>query len=336
MNKKTIWLESEIKFLVKNYKTHTNNEISNLINKTKKSVIKKLKELNLYRTNEEKKFLLSKINKKNGRDLNLKTIKKIASQFNSKHEFYLNDPSAYNAALKYGWIDDVTSHMVVKKVSIPQLMLKDILEYIFDEKSSFNDRKEIYPLEIDCFFKKYKIGWEYDGRYFHTDENDELKNKICEEKGIYLFHINEKNSNFRDYEKNIKEQLISQLIQINSLTNKEITPEKIINYKPIVNFPNLLTIDEKKIVYNKKLSYIKKIDEYLFKRIKKYKLYENDDLKIINDTKKHNRFKSIDEYLKYLKEKKYKSFNDMCKFEHPYRLTKRWGISIKTVKEIYE
>jgi hypothetical protein len=69
-------------------------------------------------------------------------------------------------------ISSEENYMVVKNVSMPQLILKSILEDTFKVPCSFNDRNVINPLEIDCFFSEYNIGWEYDGKYYHSDIKD--------------------------------------------------------------------------------------------------------------------------------------------------------------------
>lgn len=335
-NTKTIWSDDELKKLIDLYKTTSNRDISVILNKTKKSIGKKLKELNIRRTKDEKDFITAKAIKKNSRDLTYDFVKEIAKKYNTKHEFMISDSGAYSAAYKNNWLDKICEHMVVKNISLPQLILKDILENILKEKCSFNDRKAIRPLEIDCYFPSHKIGWEYDGKYYHTDEKDEIKKKICKNKQIHLFNIKEKTPEFRNYELNIKNQLIKQIKKINKITGFSISKEEIEDYKPNINYPNVLTIKEKKIVFGKSLSEIKKIDLILFKRIMKYKIHQDKKHCITNDLKIYNRFKSIDEYIPYLIGKKYNSFNEMCEFEHPYRLMKRWNLPISIVKALYE
>ena len=162
-NSKNYWSDDEVKRLVELYKINTNNELSVLFNKTKKSVGKKLKELNLYRTKTEKDFVTAKISKINGRDLKYELVEAIAKKYVTRHEFYLKDKGAYSKAVKMGWLDSICGHMISGGFSIPQLILKDILEFILKEKCDYENRTVIKPLEIDCYFDKWKISWEYDG-----------------------------------------------------------------------------------------------------------------------------------------------------------------------------
>ena len=63
------------------------------------------------------------------------------------------------------------------------------------ENSIHSDRKQIFPFELDVYIPDLKIGIEYDGDYWHSladmIKRDEIKNRICEEKGIKLFRVKE-------------------------------------------------------------------------------------------------------------------------------------------------
>lgn len=74
---------------------------------------------------------------------------------------------------------------------------KDIVKYIesiYTGKIIQNDRKAIYPRELDIYIPDKNLAIEYDGLYWHSslfkDKNYHLnKTKACEEKGIRLIHI---------------------------------------------------------------------------------------------------------------------------------------------------
>lgn len=61
----------------------------------------------------------------------------------------------------------------------------------------YNDRKQIYPYEIDIFIPKFNIGIEFNGIWTHSIENNPnkeyhlMKSLLCREKGIRLIHIYE-------------------------------------------------------------------------------------------------------------------------------------------------
>lgn len=334
-NPKNYWSDDELKTLIELYKTNTNNELSVLFNKTKKSVGKKLKELKLYRTKTEKDFVTAKIVKINGRDLTYDLVEAIAKKYVTRHEFYLKDKGAYSKAVKMGWLDSICTHMVSGGFSIPQLLLKDILEYILKEKCDYENRTVIKPLEIDCYFDKWKIGWEYDGRYFHNSVDEKNKKELCSKVGVELFNVHEFTDNYRDYEKNIKNQLILQIEKLNLITGLNITKEDILNYSPKIVFPNLLTPDEKLLVVGKKMTEIKQYPD-LFKKVKKYKLFENVELEIVNDLPKNKSFKTYSEYEIYLKTCNYPNFKVLCKFEHPHRIMKRFNLPISLIHNLYK
>jgi very-short-patch-repair endonuclease len=69
---------------------------------------------------------------------------------------------------------------------------------IYNGKILVNDRKEIYPYELDLYFPDEKIAIEFNGLYWHSfnrletkEERDKHLNKtnICANKGIQLIHI---------------------------------------------------------------------------------------------------------------------------------------------------
>ncbi len=66
-----------------------------------------------------------------------------------------------------------------------------------------SDRKEIRPYEIDIFLPDYMFAIEFNGKFWHNDDlmlkyykrkptSRKLKTDLCESKGIFLFHIEEK------------------------------------------------------------------------------------------------------------------------------------------------
>lgn len=75
------------------------------------------------------------------------------------------------------------------------------------ENSIHSDREQIFPLELDIYIPDLKIAIEYDGDYWHSlpdmKRRDNLKNKICKEKGINLFRVKE--SDWYNNKENIKE-----------------------------------------------------------------------------------------------------------------------------------
>ena len=76
---------------------------------------------------------------------------------------------------------------------------KEIREFIKIKNIIFNDRKIIYPNELDIYLPDYKLAIEFNGLYWHSSNNvysdSNLKNKhaiktdMCNLKAIQLFHI---------------------------------------------------------------------------------------------------------------------------------------------------
>ena len=341
-NPQTHWSDQEVLFLKSSFKKHSNREILKMLKEkfdskfTIKAIVKKLGRLGLKRTKEQADKNRSKAIKNRLTDLSYDHVISCAKKYNTKHEFYLKDPNAYNKVIKMGWQKEAFNHMVSGNFSIPQLMLKDILETLLKEKCSYNNRSVIAPLEIDIYFERWKIGWEYDGKRFHKHPDDKNKKDKCFDRGVVLFCVHEFTDNYKNYEENIKKQLLRDLGKINIITELSIKEECVISHKFKIKFPNQLTIKEKKLVFNKKMSNIKKVDLDLFKKIKKYKLYNEKSLKIEIDLPIYKRFSTHTEYINYLKEQEYSSFSDLCSKEHPHRLMKKWGQPISLIHELFK
>ena len=328
------WSTKEEDFLKNNFNNKSYEEMSKDLNKTKKSIIKKIKKMGLIKTKDNIKKIISKNNKERGRDLNYELVKNIALKYNSRQELYIKDPSVYNFIIKNGWSDELCKHMITKNFSVPQLLMKDILEHILKEKCSYNDRKIIKPLEIDCYFEKWKIGWEYDGIRFHKEDNIKKINE-CISKGILLFVVDEKSKLRRKYEENIKNQLTSKITAINTRTGLNINERNILEYKPKIVYPNLLTKQETDIIKNKLMSEIKRLDVILYKKIKKYELFNDVSLKIIDDQKIYKKINSFEEFIEYIKINNIKKYSELCEKEHPHRIMKRLGLPLQKIKDYF-
>ena len=83
-------------------------------------------------------------------------------------------------------------------------------EILENHKGLFPSHKQ---MELDIFIPALNLGIEFDGDYWHSDkflrniENDKMKNQLCEEKGIRLIRIKEKDwtNNREQVEKQIRE-----------------------------------------------------------------------------------------------------------------------------------
>jgi len=230
-----MWTNNEIKSLTMLYPNSFNVDIADKLNKTKKSIDNKGYQLGLKKSVE----LLNKRNNmgnlariaNGGRNLTYDKLKEIASKYKTRIDFITNDGAAYNTARLKGFLDDICSHMTVVKFSIPQLILREIVDSILNCKSSYNNRKAIKPYEIDVYYGDFKLGFEFQGIAWHkNNKNDIIKSNLAIDKGIKIIYINEYNGS-RDYENDIKKQLINNLLEINTLTNKKISKDDILNCK---------------------------------------------------------------------------------------------------------
>ncbi len=78
--------------------------------------------------------------KKSKWDIN--TLRNIAKQYSNKNEFKKNNYAAYQAALKYGFMDDITSHMISPLIMWTKDMVqKEALKYQHKRDFMKNSRK---------------------------------------------------------------------------------------------------------------------------------------------------------------------------------------------------
>ena len=89
-----------------------------------------------------------------------------------------------------------------------------------------NDRKIIYPKELDIYIPSKKLAIEFDGLYWHDEIHTHTKNQqliktnLCNEKGIDLIHVFE--DDWRDRKEIIKSMICSRL----GIYNKKIFARK--------------------------------------------------------------------------------------------------------------
>lgn len=96
---------------------------------------------------------------------------------------------------------------------------------ISEDEIVMHDKSIIAPLEIDIYLPKYKFGIEFNGNYWHCDEQvkfqdhngrsiwHQKKSLLAEEKGIFLFHIFEYEWNNPVEQQNIKSRLKTLLLK---------------------------------------------------------------------------------------------------------------------------
>lgn len=232
------WDSIEKQKLIELYPNTETKIIAQIFNRSIKSINCAANKLGLKKSVEYEKKLYEinrerviKRNKTIGRDLNVELLTEIAKKFKSRSDFQKGDGSAYCAARGLGILDEICSHMSKRSFSKPQMILRNILDELFKCKSLYNDRRIIKPYEIDIFYPEFNLAIEYQGRYWHKfqhNENDSIKEKLFKEKGINIIYFYEKT---RDYEKEIKEEIIEKLPIICELTGLNITEDEVKDVK---------------------------------------------------------------------------------------------------------
>jgi len=217
-----MWTKEEIKTLKKLYPNNLNINISEKLGRTKSSVEGKAFRLGL-RKNKKMRSMASSMGGIKNENLTYDNIKKTALKYKTKIEFIRGDKNSYDKARRNGWLSKICEHMTVIRFSIPQLILREL-----NTESIYNDRKTIKPYEIDIFYRKYNLGFEYQGYYWHlNNERDLIKNVVIKNKCVNIIYIYEWG---RDYEKDIKTQLTDNLSIINNITGLTIKKEDINGY----------------------------------------------------------------------------------------------------------
>lgn len=301
------WTEDENKFLIENKDKYTSIKLGELMGRSESSIRNRLRKLGLYKERDTK-YVVER-NKKMGRDLSYENLKEIASKYKTKSEFMFMDHSAYITARRLKIMDDICGHMINKVVSIPQMILKTILNELFQEECLYDTRDIIKPYEIDIFYQKYNLGFEYNGKLWHNiHDNSDKKTELCKSKNITLIFIHE---NSRRYEEDIKKQLIENLDLINSVTSLNISIENIKNY--VINYSELFSTYMDK---DETMSLINSYDNFhLFK-----KQHPNLYQKLV-------KMKVLDEYTSHLKRDRVSWNLELCEKE----INKH-----ETLKDLYE
>ncbi len=255
------WTPEDEKFLIKHYPTIDNKKLSKQLGRTETSLRHKAKVLGIqknkeymdgYRKNPKIKY--------NYIDLSFHELKEIALNYKTKTAFSIGNKTAYQKAKRLGknQFNEICSHMIDQQFSLPQLIMKYVLNKLLKESGQYNTREAISPYELDLYYEKYKLAFEYDGKKWHEDnDNDEIKNDMCKKAGITLIRIKEKNKD--NHYQDVSNQIIENLDTINKTSSNNITKEDVIS-----------------IEYNGKDIFSEILDEDSIKKtISKYTFYKD-------------------------------------------------------------
>ncbi len=268
--KSTVIPDETIEYIRDNYPIVKNSDLIKVTGINSSTLVRIQKYYSLKKDIEWLKNIKSEIlterNKRLGRDMTPELVKEIALLFNTKTEFQYKDPSAYSSANRFGIMEDVTKHMINPAFSVPQIITRQITEYLFNQKCMYNTRKIIAPYELDIYFPELKLAFEYDGKGWH--QNDELdKVELCRSKEILLIKLFERS---RRYEEDIKNHLLDNLYIINNWCNFSITENQINSFSEPIDFPILFSEDELLLLRSSSTKFLRKNHNLLYERYKRY------------------------------------------------------------------
>ena len=171
--------------------------------------------------------------------------------------------------------------MTIIKFSIPQLICKNILDQLLSSESMYNTRKIIPPYELDLYYPKFNLAFEYQGIYWHkNNNNDSIKEVLLLKNNIHFIKIYEIKGS-RNYEKDIKKQIINNLSFISKLANRKIKKIDVLNikvnniYNKLYNKKELIDVAKKYLDYNE----FRRLEPFVYKKLCK--------LSLINEATKH-------------------------------------------------
>ena len=90
--------------------------------------------------------------------------------------------------------------------------ITEFIESLGYTNFTINDHKPIHPYELDIYIPEFKLGIEFNGDYWHSDEKKESqyhqkKSMYAKDKGIFIYHIWEHEWNDPIKQKIIKSQI---------------------------------------------------------------------------------------------------------------------------------
>lgn len=163
------WTKELTDKLIELYSDTPNQDLMVIFNLTEKTITSKAYKLGLKKSKKCIGYLIGKRNKMVGRDLNYHNLKELALKYKTRGEFQENDPSAYTVARQKGFLNDICEHMTIINFSLPQLIMQNILDGLFKLKSIYDTRQIIKPYEIDVYYPQLRLGFEYQGKLWHTE-----------------------------------------------------------------------------------------------------------------------------------------------------------------------
>ena len=166
-------------------------------------------------------------------------------------------PDVYKYIKNKGYFKTICKHLIPISISKPQLILKFITDKLLLCDGELNNRKILKPYEIDVYYDKFKIGFEYNGAFWHSNNiNDQLKLNLACKKNIIIITINENN---KDCIIDIKNELINNiniLFKFNNLITVDYINSILVDYNYIINY-DLNKYKETALKYKTKTDFCK-------------------------------------------------------------------------------
>lgn len=137
-------------------------------------------------------------NKATGRDRNDEWAIEEIKKYKSKQEVRVRDNSLYDYIVKNDMRYLFDGMVVGDSFNYPQMfMYQCLLKLLPDTEILYNTRKIIAPYELDIYVPTKKLGIEYNGNNFHSQEDvkarDVIKQEKCLAMGIELHYLVEVN-----------------------------------------------------------------------------------------------------------------------------------------------
>lgn len=272
-----------------------------------------------------------------GRKHTEESLRKIAKEYKTKSEFQKKDSGAYSSAKKRGiiFLKSICEHMINGAYSTPQLICKKIMEELLGIECDYNTKKIITPYELDIYFPEFKLAIEYNGKGWHNSEEsikrDNNKKILCTKKEITLIYIIE---NSRDYEIDVKTQIISHLTIINKVTNNNFNESDINQIVCLDIYEDILkTRDINEI--KTKIKKCSSIVEFQQKYISEYNfLRKNKKLELLNEIRINEKF-SEEKLLENCR--KISNYSDLLKnHNNIYHTCQRKGLLEKATAHMHK
>lgn len=118
------------------------------------------------------------------------TLQAEAVLYKTRSEFYAGSPGAYSVAVKAGLIESICP-LPLQGTSAAE---KELLQFLKSLHAKFETKRFGNDFELDCYCEELKLGIEYNGFYWHAEENKGRayhlkKTRYFEALGIRVIHI---------------------------------------------------------------------------------------------------------------------------------------------------